>query len=329
MESLTICIPTFNRPESLRSLLQILLPLASHDEVKVLIIDNASPIPATQVVEEFPEFSACVEIIRNPVNIGGNANLCRCFELCNSEWMWLLGDDDLPTPESLNLILAAIDNSTPECCMINWRSGIYPEGVERQIHCMEDIENLCDDQLRFSNFLFISSSVYRIPLLHPFLKEGYHFSFTCAPHLIMPFLAVADGASIRDINQFLVHYGPPQTGHEWNTLYYLLGVCALADYQPLRGFSHTVVRSAVMAMRGKLLKICKMLLKAAFSCPRKELAFWSSVSIRLAASATPIDALVLLFLGTGIRHLWIIEPLRSLISSSKNLRPNIDNQSRT
>lgn len=326
---LSICIPTFNRPSQLRALLEVLLPQAAQWEVDVLILDNASSEPVSVIMESFPEFRGLVKVVRHPHNIGANANIARCFELCATEWMWLLGDDDLPCPEALEMVLLAIKKVDPRCCMINWRSSLYPAGESCSVDRLEDLKTFCADRLRFSNLLFISSSVFRIPKMLPFLKEGYHSAYTCAPHLIMSFLAVAKGSSICDMNQFLVHWEAPATEHEWSVIYYLLGTTALADHQPLRGLSESVVRSAVLAMRGRMLRICKIILIPAFSCPRSELRFWSGVSFRMAASAAWWELPVFIMLGIGIRALGIIDFVRPVVCRMAGWQNPHENQTRT
>lgn len=326
---LCICIPTFNRPSQLQALLEVLLPQAAQWEVDVLILDNASSEPVSGILESLPEFQGLVKVVRHPYNIGGGANVARCFELCPTEWMWLVGDDDLPCPEALEMVLLAIQGVDPGCCMINWRSSLYPAGEPCSIDRLEDLNTYCADHLRFSNLLFISSSVFRIPKMLPFLKEGYHCAYTCAPHLIMPFMAVAGGSSICDLNQFLVHWKAPPKGHEWSVVYYLLGMTALADQLPLRSLSGSVVRSAVLAMRGRMLRMCKIIIIPAFSCPRSELKFWSGLAFRMAASAAWWELPVFIMLGIGIRALGIIDFVRPVVCRMAGWQNPHENQTRT
>jgi hypothetical protein len=49
-----------------------------------------------------------VEVIRHKTNIGGDANFQRCFELCNTPYIWMLGDDDKIENNALEIILKEI-----------------------------------------------------------------------------------------------------------------------------------------------------------------------------------------------------------------------------
>lgn len=85
---LTIAIPTFNRNEILEKHIQFLLPQIS-EECTLLIIDNCSMVSVENTIgyllSKYPLLN--YKIIRNKVNIGGNANILRCVELCETEWL--------------------------------------------------------------------------------------------------------------------------------------------------------------------------------------------------------------------------------------------------
>ena len=92
---LTIAIPTYNRNDILEQNIGLLLPQLNSD-CKLLIIDNHSSIPVEETLNpyilKFPHVS--IEVIRNRVNVGGNANVLRCIEFCETEYLWILSDDD-------------------------------------------------------------------------------------------------------------------------------------------------------------------------------------------------------------------------------------------
>lgn len=103
---LTVAIPTYDRNAILRKHLALLMPQLTPD-CELLIIDNCSPTPVIETIgdllDSYPEVNARVE--RNRVNIGAGANLLRCIERCETEWIWVLSDDDLPKPDAIETIL--------------------------------------------------------------------------------------------------------------------------------------------------------------------------------------------------------------------------------
>lgn len=102
---LTICIPTYNRPNALALQLQTLIPQLTK-EVLLVVRDNCSnyfleDLLSTRQMEK-------LVYIRNKHNIGADANIARCIEECKTKWVWVLGDDDLvkhnAVQEALRLI---------------------------------------------------------------------------------------------------------------------------------------------------------------------------------------------------------------------------------
>ena len=105
MQRLTITIPTYNRSEALSKTVRQLLPQLTQ-ECNLLIVDNASETPAIAVLGElllaWPDVN--IQIHRNRYNVGMCGNFMRCFELCDTEWLWILGDDDIPCPDAIKKI---------------------------------------------------------------------------------------------------------------------------------------------------------------------------------------------------------------------------------
>lgn len=118
--NLTIAIPTFNRNNILLKNLSILLEIIDNS-CHVLIVDNCSDIPVaetlTPIIKESP-FRENIRIIRNRVNIGGNANLLRCLEYSNDDYVWILGDDDIPDRKGIRNIFSEI-NTNPDAIILN------------------------------------------------------------------------------------------------------------------------------------------------------------------------------------------------------------------
>lgn len=92
---LEIVLITYNRKRELTQTLNSLM--ASYSPVRrcpITILDNCSTDGASEVCEEFAETYENITHIRHPQNIGGNANICRAFEIATGEYVWCLSDDD-------------------------------------------------------------------------------------------------------------------------------------------------------------------------------------------------------------------------------------------
>lgn len=117
---LTICIPTYNRPNKLNDQLRVLLPQLN-DEVKLVVRDNHSNY---NIKKLFPGLNYDkFEYKINDQNIGADANIARCIETCDTKWLWILGDDDLIKNDSVLTILNLL-KSNADCCYINMQTKI-------------------------------------------------------------------------------------------------------------------------------------------------------------------------------------------------------------
>src|SRR3954453_15775649 len=101
---LTIAIPTYNRPTKVRNTLLRLIPQLN-DQVFLRILDNHSETDVRTFVQNdiTPAVADKIEIIRHKVNIGGDANFQRCFELCETPYIWMIGDDDMVAENAVEL----------------------------------------------------------------------------------------------------------------------------------------------------------------------------------------------------------------------------------
>ncbi len=107
---LTIAIPTFNRAKYLRELLSSLFAqLTVHDNVELLISDNASPDETPDVMRDFESRGMRFRYIRNRMNIGSDANFLQCYEQAAGKYFWLFGDDDLLLDGGMGTITRLLD----------------------------------------------------------------------------------------------------------------------------------------------------------------------------------------------------------------------------
>ncbi|MGA8531487.1 MAG: glycosyltransferase family 2 protein [Acidobacteriaceae bacterium] len=106
---LTIAIPTYNRSIYLKKLLDELAPQLLHEgRAEILISDNASPDDTPAVVDNFVRMFPGARYVRNPENIGSDANFLQCYNLAQGEYVWIFGDDDVLVEGGLRQILEVL-----------------------------------------------------------------------------------------------------------------------------------------------------------------------------------------------------------------------------
>jgi glycosyltransferase involved in cell wall biosynthesis len=111
----TVCIPTYNRPDMLRQSLQSVL-WQSYPDFEVIISDNASTTDTEAVVAEFAD--PRVHLDRLPSNIGLHGNLSRALHVGHGTYRVMLPDDDLMLPGNLERKVAFFD-AHPEVGLVH------------------------------------------------------------------------------------------------------------------------------------------------------------------------------------------------------------------
>lgn len=227
--SLTIAIPTFDRPHELRRCV-LLLKNQTNYNFHLLIIDNASPVAASEalqgLLEDFPALS--VRIARNSVNIGGDANVLRCFELCETDYVWVLGDDDAPLPDAIETVLSKLAEY-PDALFLNFATE--PEMRQHNIES-RSLDAFVAAIDFFPNILFASTSVFSRRELVRHLGYGYHRIYAMAPHLSLLFRSLMDSSGrCVLLSSRIVQWSPPQDGKRWSFVGQMMGAGILLDVQ--------------------------------------------------------------------------------------------------
>lgn len=158
---LSICIPTYNRPEKIEKMIVGLSKIKKIETVEILIFDNCSEIPVSDIYDKVGIKLTNLNIIRNPINVGANINIMRCIEFAKTTWVWLLGDDDDILENSIEIIMEDISKS-----IIQNNTAIIKYSSELGLVCnpiiIDDFNKFFDFITKnsyYSNLLFMSSSI--------------------------------------------------------------------------------------------------------------------------------------------------------------------------
>ena len=229
MNNLTIAIPTYNRNLILKANLLTFLPYTP-DNIKVLIIDNASKIPVSDTLKDvllsFPTID--IKIIRNKENIFASANIVRCFLEANTKWVWVIGDEDTPLESSFKIFDKNKDNietiflgySAENFCKIKFPAAGY--GVDKFI---SSIENL-------SALLFISTGIYNRDKIKSHIGFGYHYAYSQVPHLAILLSAMQPNDRWAFGAEQIVRRGDPVDATQTFALYPIArGLSTIVDIQ--------------------------------------------------------------------------------------------------
>lgn len=117
---LTIAISTYNRANYLEETLDILVPQVKpyEDCIDFVISDNGSCDNTSEVVEKYKELVS-IKFTRNPQNIGSHQNFINLVHNSESEYIILMGDDDIIAPGFVSIIINLLKEGN-EYSIIHW-----------------------------------------------------------------------------------------------------------------------------------------------------------------------------------------------------------------
>lgn len=126
-------VVTHNRPEELKQVVMA-LQKQSHSPTWIVVLDNASPTPASDTLRDFQG----VEIVRSEINTGGAGGFSSGIESAlqrSADWIWLLDDDAIPELDALATLQQAISHAEQQSEQVGAIcSSVYEFGALAPLH---------------------------------------------------------------------------------------------------------------------------------------------------------------------------------------------------
>lgn len=109
MKKLSICIPTYNRSTHLNNCLNsIYLNGKILEHIEICISDNNSSDDTFKIINSFKN-KINIKYNKNQNNIGVAKNILKTISMSNSEFCWVIGDDDLLFDNAVEEVLKKIN----------------------------------------------------------------------------------------------------------------------------------------------------------------------------------------------------------------------------
>lgn len=128
MKKFGIVIPTYNHAKFTVSGVEVLLPqlLKYKSEVALLISDNASTDSTEELISPIANcHSDVIEYFRHSSNVGPHANFYFGVKHIDAEYVCLLGDDDIVSPNYIEVVLSLLnDNKDVGMIHFNYLCGL-------------------------------------------------------------------------------------------------------------------------------------------------------------------------------------------------------------
>ena len=196
---LSICIPTWNRADSLRKTLGSLvaaLPGLPAGSIELCLSDNASTDATPLVIAEARNLGIPVRTTRLAENAGFSGNYWSVASLATARFTWITGDDDAFDPEGLAALVTSLATLSGDLILINsspWKAGAKSL-PDQEINGLEGYFAT----LGIFHASFIGNSVYSTVSLRPFI--GHPATLASAyPHMA-PVFGLLHSGRCRFVN---------------------------------------------------------------------------------------------------------------------------------
>lgn len=116
---LSVCIPSFRRPERLEETLEAFLPQVQPHGIAICVSYNDDSAGTEDVLRRFKTRYPHVFWVTDTAVTGIDRNIVASVALARSRYVWLFGDDDIPEPAAIDRILNAVRAGEPAMVVVN------------------------------------------------------------------------------------------------------------------------------------------------------------------------------------------------------------------
>lgn len=197
-DRLKIILITYNRCDALKDTLeQIMAEDSPIKDFDITILNNVSTDGTDDLIYEYQKRFPNLKHIKNPINIGGNANICRAFEMLatsGSEYGWVLCDDDVYNLSNWKYVEEAIEKKKDIICVSNYS---FPSKK-----CLNKKEN------QIFQLAFVPACIFRTEnITDKVIHSMYEAIFSMFQQLVPVISAINDGKEVYVLTHPIVFNG--------------------------------------------------------------------------------------------------------------------------
>lgn len=213
IDALSIVIPTYNRFDELKRLLQSIFKEDLSSVYEIVIVNNCSDYSIEEITKDFS--SDKIRIQNNPFNVRMATNMMNTFFYCKTKWMWFISDDDVIKRGSIDTIIQDIeDDNNTKTILYKYSTdgtGLVGKEKNKRVHSLEEfIDYYHNDKIiRRGNLVFGSNNVFNLKNLYPFLGRGFEFSYTYIPFLIPVIFGLNNHLEVQFSEKTIIKYEHP------------------------------------------------------------------------------------------------------------------------
>ncbi|HOV91100.1 MAG TPA: glycosyltransferase family 2 protein [Syntrophorhabdaceae bacterium] len=180
-ERLEPVLITYNRAKYLERTLNYFYN-AGLTSMKLHILDNNSTDNTREIVMQYQNKWPFLKYHKNKYNIGGNANILRAIEIVDSEYSWVIGDDDEWYLDDLNELMEQLKKGDADIIRLGW---LVSERSKGKMLFATDLT--ASEKMFFASVSMISATIVKRDLFKRYLPEAYMNTGDAYPQLV-PFI---------------------------------------------------------------------------------------------------------------------------------------------
>lgn len=175
----SICILSYNRPETLKRLLNT-IDTDRTSEIELVICEDCSPRQQEirEVVDQFRAHQPYpVLYFENERNLGYDGTLCELVKRANGTWLVFMGDDDEFVPGALDKVLVFLDHHAELGYVLKTHYTVYDDKQKERFRYYKKsvfFEPGIDAYVAlFRKSVFIAGFIIRREYAEPFLTNRF------------------------------------------------------------------------------------------------------------------------------------------------------------
>lgn len=186
MKLLTIVLPTYKRCKYVEENVRLLTPqLKKHiDDVSLIVTDNASNDGTSEAIKSLMTSDCDIRYNCHNTNIGAHGNFYWGIENSDSEFVFLLGDDDICSPNFLDCVIPILKDGGDTLGILHFNYMMGAADLKRvslfntEINNVELVETYDNPKIFISTHWtgpsFMSSLIFRKSIMEKGKRLNYH-----------------------------------------------------------------------------------------------------------------------------------------------------------
>jgi glycosyltransferase involved in cell wall biosynthesis len=203
-----LCEPvliTYNRAQELEKTLAAFSELKDRNLI-LHVLDNCSTDQTPAVVAAWQKKWPGLRYHRNAYNIGGNANILRALELTQSDYSWVIGDDDVWHMAHIDEVITALHMQKASVIRLGWL--VAPEFAGKKILATTLFQQ---EMFFFASLSMISATIVRRDMMTRHLNWAYQNICYAYPQLVPFIRELSDHPmQVYSVKQALITHTPSQ-----------------------------------------------------------------------------------------------------------------------